>query len=236
MINWLLRWLVVRSAIAELLLGPTDKELGNRAKQLAQRILDAGVRSEKLRMPLALNVTSDTEDAPFFNGVGTQVMRGSFVTDDSLIGSYTYVGFNSLVCKATVGRYVSIADGVSIGPGEHGLGNISTSSIFYEPSGTYDDLTRDKVEIDHDAWIGTGSVIRRGVHVGIGAVVGANSFVNKNVPPFAIVGGSPAKIISYRFSEERIAEILQSKWWDLPLSQARQKLAAMQATEEPPGA
>jgi len=83
-------------------------------------------------------------------------------------------------------------------------------------------LTSKACVIESDVWIGVGSIIRRGVTVGIGAVIGANSFVNKDVPPFAIVAGSPARIIRYRFDQNKINEILKSKWWELELEDAKE--------------
>ena len=85
----------------------------------------------------------------------------------------------------------------------------------------YNELTKDKIIIGNDVWIGTDSIIRRGVTIGDGAVIGANSFVNKDVPPFAVVAGNPAKLIRYRFSQKKIDCILKSEWWLLDLEQAR---------------
>jgi hypothetical protein len=68
--------------------------------------------------------------------------------------------------------------------------------------------------IDHDVWIGENATMKAGIHVGIGAVLAAESVVTKNVPPYAIVGGVPARLIRYRFPESWIARLLESKWWD----------------------
>jgi acetyltransferase-like isoleucine patch superfamily enzyme len=70
------------------------------------------------------------------------------------------------------------------------------------------------IEIGNDVWIGTSAIILSGVKIGHGAVVAAGSIVTKSVPPYAIVGGNPAKIIKYRLSEEKIEELLEMKWWD----------------------
>lgn len=67
--------------------------------------------------------------------------------------------------------------------------------------------------IGNDVWIGVGSIIRRGVTIGNGAVIGANSFVNKDVPPYAFAVGSPARVIKYRFKKEMIEKIEESCWW-----------------------
>jgi hypothetical protein len=70
--------------------------------------------------------------------------------------------------------------------------------------------------IQDDVWIGASCIIRRGVTIGTGAVIGANSFVNQDVPPFAIMAGSPARNIGARFDDQTAAKILASKWWELP--------------------
>ncbi|TCU13187.1 transferase family hexapeptide repeat protein [Rhizobium sullae] len=149
----------------------------------------------------------------------TQIMPTSRVSRDSVVGRYCYIGERCDITRARIGNYVSIANNVSVGPGEHHVRDISTSSLFYEKP--YAELTRDDCTIESDAWIGVDSVIRRGVRIGIGAVVGANSFVNSDVPDFGIVAGSPARLIGYRFSEEQRAKITQSRWWEMELAEAR---------------
>ena len=74
--------------------------------------------------------------------------------------------------------------------------------------------TKGDIRIGNDVWIGEDAKILSGVTIGDGAVIGANSLVTKNVPPYAVVGGVPAKIIKYRFPENVISRLLQIKWWD----------------------
>lgn len=176
-------------------------------------------------MPLKQPIKSDDVIASFFNGPGAEVMSSSFISHDSEIGAYTYIGFNTMVTKATIGNYVSIANNVSVGPGEHAVGDISTSSIFYENA--REKLTEKSCSIGHDAWIAEGCIIRRGVSIGIGAIVGANSFVNADVEPFTIVGGSPARVIGKRFDDEMIAAIMESKWWEYRFERARVLIAEL---------
>ncbi|WP_254060866.1 CatB-related O-acetyltransferase [Mucilaginibacter sp. L196] len=165
------------------------------------------------------NIKSDQVSLTSIIGHDVTAMEGVYICDRSTIDSYTFIGFNALISKCTIGRYNSIASNVNIGHGEHSLYTISTNTNFI--TNAHDFLTNAPCIIEHDVWIGVGSIIRRGVTIGVGAVIGANSFVNKDVPPYAIVAGSPARIIKYRFSPEKIAMILASQWWNLELDEAK---------------
>lgn len=146
------------------------------------------------------------------NGSDIEVLHGSSIDATSNIGSYTYIGCNTHITKSIIGRYCSIANNVSIGQGEHSLDHISTSSKF--DVSPWETLTAGDCEIGSDVWIGVDAVILRGVRIGIGAVIAANAVVTKDVPAFAIVGGVPARLIRYRFSEEKQRNIFASRWWE----------------------
>ena len=154
------------------------------------------------------------------------IQQGGIISQDTAIGEYTYIGFNTTITKAFIGRYCSIANNVSIGDGEHIIDKISTNSIFYdEPYGI---LTKGECIIGNDVWIGTKSIIRRGVKIGNGAIIGANSFVNKDVPAYGIVVGSPAKLLRYRFNEQCMSIINNSNWWELNLEDARRRISILE--------
>lgn len=132
------------------------------------------------------------------------------------IGKYCWINASVGLNHVNMGNYCSIASAVLIGGMEHSVTNISTSARLSN-SGYSDHITK----IGHDVWIGSQVIIRQGITIGTGAVVGANSFVNKDVPPFAIVAGSPAKIIKYRFDEKVISKILASKYWEYDPAEAK---------------
>lgn len=154
----------------------------------------------------------------------------------SRIGAYTYICRNSSIVWATIGRFCSIAGNVKIGMASHTLSKISTSPIFTERNnGTGHRWVQTdnvnpylSVEIGNDVWIGERAMIMGGVKVGNGAVVAAGAVVTKDVPPYAIVGGVPAKIIKYRFPESVIRQLEASRWWELDEHILRDNLALFQ--------
>jgi len=153
---------------------------------------------------------------------GVEVLPGTLIDRNSRIGSYTYIGRNTTITQSAIGRYCSIGNNVTIGPGEHVLHEISTSALFYE--NPWSVLTRDDVYVGDDVWIGVNAIVLRGVDIGIGAVIAAGAVVTKSVPPFAIVAGVPARIIGYRFPEDKQKAIMESLWWEADLVEARVKV------------
>ena len=137
------------------------------------------------------------------------------------IGKYTYGScfspeFN-LGGAVEVGRYGSFASNVRYFGGNHPMEYVSMSPYFYNKSFGYNvkDIPRKKLIIGHDVWCGYGVIItNKCTTIGNGAVIAAGSVVTKDVPPYAIVAGSPAKIIRYRFDDETIAMIEKSKWFN----------------------
>lgn len=183
-----------------------------------------GRTSDKTQSPAditgSLNkIDSDDVSPKAIKGNHITILKGSLVCENSSIGSYNYIGHNTLISKTEIGRYNSIASNINIGHGEHPLDLVSTSLLVNPVS--YEELTKLDCIITHDVWIGSGATVRRGVTLGIGCVVGANAFVNKDVPPFAVVGGVPAVILKYRFPQAKIDKILASKWWEHDLEEAQ---------------
>lgn len=140
----------------------------------------------------------------------------------SYLSRFTYTGMNTVVMHAEIGAFSSISWNVSIGGANHDYGRIVQHSFLYndvdcirpEKETVPYDRFSDPVVIGNDVWIAAGAVITRGVTIGDGAVIGSNSVVTKSVPPYAIVVGSPAKIIKYRFTPDIIELLLEMKWWN----------------------
>jgi len=145
--------------------------------------------------------------------------------------SYVGSGFEASNKETTVGKYCSIARNVWLGPSQHPVDFLSTHPMIYLEMPYGPNLPpecRAKYEeeclpchIGNDVWIGLNAVIKDGVTVGDGAIVATGAVVTKDVPPYAIVGGVPAKVIRYRFSPEIIQALLELKWWDLPVEKLK---------------
>ena len=135
------------------------------------------------------------------------------------IGAYSIIGPNSILNRAIIGPYCSFAADTMVGGEEHAYWDISTSDRLTD-LGICDNNTI----FGYDVWVGAQCYIRQGVKIGNGAVIGSNSFVNKDIPDFAIVAGSPARIIKYRFDEEMIKKIKDSHYWEYPPKKQKKSL------------
>lgn len=150
---------------------------------------------------------------------------------NSSFGKYSYVGFNSDFNNVTVGNYCSISSNVKMGLGKHPTNHFSSSPVFYSnnnPFGVKEAYTSfeenpQKTIIGNDVWIGANVIVMDGVTIGTGAIVAAGAVITKDIEPYEIVGGVPAKVIKKRFEEETIDNLLQSKWWSLEPKDLKRK-------------
>lgn len=134
------------------------------------------------------------------------------------IGKYTYGCFNDCFPAGTiVGRYCSISKEVKVLNANHPVESVCLTPFFYNKSLGLDvkDVPRSKLVIGNDVWIGYGAIIlSKCVSIGNGAIIGAGSVVTKNVPPYSIVVGNPAKVLRYRFDDEICKKIELTQWWE----------------------
>lgn len=143
--------------------------------------------------------------------------------ENASIGDYTYGNFKVISwddkTKLKIGKFCSIAEGVKFLLGGEHRSDFVTTYPFNALLENFKYIeghphTKGDIIIGNDVWIGSDAKILSGVKIGDGAIIGANSLVTKDVPPYSIVGGTPAKFIKYRFSDEIIEKMLNVKWWD----------------------
>ena len=150
---------------------------------------------------------------------------------NSSIGYASYIGKGSIIKNTVIGRYTCIGPNVSVVIGKHPIEKFASihpafystakqSGFTYVSKDKYQEFTyidphnKVSVQIGNDVWVGANSTIVEGVRIGDGAVIASGAVVAKDVPPYAIVGGVPAKVIKYRFDEQMIRKLLELKWWD----------------------
>lgn len=151
------------------------------------------------------------------------VCSGSQVINSS-IGRYSNCGYDCQILDCSIGNFCSLAANVVIGSNEHPMHWVSISPVFENVpnSGSKKRFAKHLIpdtkhtSIGNDVWIGHGAIIKAGVIIGTGAVIGSGAVVTKDVAPYTVVGGCPAKFIKDRFTDEIKIKLLESQWWDLP--------------------
>ena len=160
-------------------------------------------------------------------GARTKVAECSF-------GDYSYVTNDSDLIGATVGRFCSVASHVRVNPGNHPMDRVAMNHFTYRSSayGLGDDdrpffawRRSHPVVLGHDVWIGHGAVVLPGVTLGTGAAIGAGAIVTKDVPPFAVAAGNPARVLRFRFPDDTIGKLLDLAWWYWPHDRLKRDLA-----------
>ncbi|MNO53313.1 Chloramphenicol acetyltransferase [compost metagenome] len=158
---------------------------------------------------------------------------------NSEFGEHSFCGYDCSFIHTSVGSFCSIASRVVVGGARHPIEYVSTSPVFLSHKESikkkfsrHDYRWEPKTVIGHDVWIGEGVYVKGGVTIGVGAVIGMGSVVTKDVPPYAIYAGNPARFIRYRFSAEIVAGLLASRWWEY----SDEKLASVAAQFNDPEA
>lgn len=156
------------------------------------------------------------------------------IIGDVRIGRHSYYGRGcSFIAREggfiEIGNFCSIAEFVTITNANHNYKTVTTFPLSLmlktkDISKIKRDRVVDNVIIGSDVWIGTKTIILKGVEIGHGAVIGAGSVVTKSIPPFAIASGVPAKVVKYRFEEDQIMALLTINWWDWPEEKILKKI------------
>lgn len=151
----------------------------------------------------------------------SSVGAGSLLVN-SQMGANSFCGYDCTINDTIIGKYCSIASNCEIGGASHSIDWGSTSPVFNANKDQISQkYSRHKFEtskvtvIGNDVWIGSRALIKSGVNIGNGAVIGMGSVVTKDIPPYEIWAGNPAKFIRKRFEDSIITRLNESKWWDL---------------------
>lgn len=179
------------------------------------------IRSFIIKIKLMLNFNNVRIGRGVYLDSNVNLLGNNLINDytrlvDTCIGEYSYISPMSILVNVSIGRYCSIGPGCKIGLGFHPVDSLSTSPyIFNEQlfkSRRKEDFIR--TIIGNDVWIGANVSILGGITVGTGSILGAGAVVTKDVPPYSIAVGCPARVIKKRFSDKKIEELLSSNWWE----------------------
>ena len=142
-------------------------------------------------------------------GAFTEIGLYNFI-ENATLDDYSFTGQFCSIQNSRIGKFVNIAEKTRIGPTSYQ----NKKYGFRGRDELLGECENQTTYIGHDAWIGRGAVIQPGTSIGIGAIIGEKAVVTKDVPPYAIVVGVPAKVIKYRFSDDEIEALRRISWWD----------------------
>lgn len=171
-------------------------------------------------------------------GAFVEIGEGANILE-SVMGDYSYTARYADIAYSMLGKFVNVAAFTRLNPGEHPYHRASLHHFMYRSSyfwpeepdeqAVFDWRRSRPVRVGHDTWIGHGAIIMKGVTIGNGAIVGAQSVVTKDVPPYAVVAGAPARLIKWRHPRN-IADRLQAlAWWDWTHEEIRAALPDFRA-------
>jgi len=179
------------------------------------------VSAKMLSTTPCIHATADLRDCVL--GAYTEVGARTRLLEVEL-ADYSYIVNDSDVAYTKFGKFCSVAAMIRINPGNHPMDRASQSHFTYRASAYFPGETDDEsffdwrrahsVDIGHDVWIGHGAIVLPGRCIGDGAVIAAGAIVTKDVRPYAIVAGNPARVIRQRFPDEIAARLQQLAWWD----------------------
>lgn len=194
------------------------------------------MRLKMLGVAPTIHETANIRDSQF--GRYTEVGARTMIAETDF-GDYSYIVHDGSIIYATVGKFCSIAAFVRINPGNHATWRASQHHYSYRSRQYGFDLGDDEeffgwrrghhVTIGNDVWIGHGAVIMPGVTIGDGAVVGSSAVVTRDVAPFTIVAGVPARVIKRRHPEALAEKLMALKWWDWSHDKLGETLPDMRA-------
>ncbi len=181
---------------------------------------DPATAKKTLGLQPCIDPTASVRDTRF--GIYTEVGARTSIAETEF-GDYSYVVHDSQIIYATVGKFCSIASHTRINPGNHPLDRVALNHFTYRASAyglgpddaAFFDWRRGAhVTLGHDVWLGHGAIVLPGVSIGTGAAIGAGAVVTKNIPPFAVAVGNPARVLRFRFSEAVRESLHRIAWWD----------------------
>lgn len=184
---------------------------------IKSKILEYKNRNKFLKIGYMSNIINSSFG--FYNTIYNEVSL-----NEVILGDFTYISGNTSISKTSIGKFCSIGPNCKIGLGIHPSNTfVSTHPIFFSTLKQAQVSFANKnyfeefgnITIGNDVWLAANVIVIDGVHISDGVIVAAGSVVTKNIPPYAIVGGVPAKIIRYRFKEDEIVNLLKIKWWDM---------------------
>jgi len=193
------------------------------AAKLQHTVIDASVRMRDTRI-----------------GAQCEILAHSYL-EYSEVGDFSYLGEHCCIADAHIGRFTAMANYVRIGAPNHPMDRPAQHRFTYCPeyydaqaqrdSGFFAQRRADRVIIGNDVWIGHGVIVLPGVRVGDGAVLAAGAVVTRDVAPYTLVGGVPARVIRPRFAPEIAAQLQAIAWWNWPLEKLMAHLADFQSPD-----